>query len=90
MKSKVFFTKTITPESLINIYQALGVDVTKGGTAKVGVKVSTGEDGAKGYLKAGLIGPFVQSLNGTSLPREAHQCEGPSQGCRSPRLYQLR
>ena len=67
MKSKVHFTKEITPESLINIYKALGVDVTNGGTAKVGVKVSTGEDGAKGYLKADLIGPFVKSLNGTII-----------------------
>ena len=67
MKPKVYFTKEITPESLIKIYKALGVDVTKGGTAKVGVKVSTGEDGAKGYLKADLIGPFVKSLNGTII-----------------------
>ena len=67
MKSKVYFTKEITPESLEKIYKALGVDVTNGGTAKVGVKVSTGEDGAKGYLKADLIGPFVKSLNGTII-----------------------
>lgn len=67
MKSKVYFTKEITPESLEKIYKALGVDVTKNGTAKVGVKVSTGEDGAKGYLKADLIGPFVKSLNGTII-----------------------
>lgn len=67
MKSKVFFTKEISPESLTNIYKALGVDVTNSGTAKVGVKVSTGEDGAKGYLKADLIGPFVKSLNGTII-----------------------
>jgi len=61
--SKVYFTKEITPESLIKIYEALGVEL-KG---KVGVKVSTGEDGAKGYLKADLIGPFVKKLNGTIL-----------------------
>ena len=29
------------------------------------MKVSTGERGAKGYLKADLIGPFVKSLKGT-------------------------
>ena len=59
--SKVFFTKEITPESLKKIYEALGVKL-KG---KIGVKVSTGEKGAKNYLKADLIGPFVKSLNGT-------------------------
>ncbi len=61
--SKVYFAKQITPESLIEIYHKLGVEL-KG---KVGVKVSTGEAGAKGYLKADLIGPFVKSLNGTIL-----------------------
>lgn len=40
-KAKVYFTKEITPASLIRIYQALGVRL-KG---KVGVKISTGEPG---------------------------------------------
>ena len=62
-KSKVYFTKNITPESLIKIYEALGVQLT----GKVGVKVSTGEDGSKGYLKADLIGPLVKKLNGTII-----------------------
>ena len=61
--SKVYFTKEITKESLRKIYEALGVDL-KG---KVGVKVSTGEAGSKGYLKADLIGPFVKELNGTII-----------------------
>lgn len=63
MKSKVYFTKEITAESLIKIYQALGVELP----GRVGVKVSTGEDGAKGYLKAELIGPLVKKLHGTIL-----------------------
>ena len=63
MKSRVYFTKEITPESLEKVYQSLGFKLT----GKVGVKVSTGEDGAKGYLKAELIGPFVKSLNGTII-----------------------
>lgn len=62
-KAKVYFTKEISPESLIKIYEALGVEL-KG---KVGVKVSTGEAGSKGYLKADLIAPFVKKLNGTIL-----------------------
>ena len=62
-KAKVFFTKEITTDSLRRIYKKLGVEL-KG---KIGVKVSTGEDGAKGYLKADLIGPFVKELNGTIL-----------------------
>lgn len=63
MKPKVYFTKSITPESLIKIYESLGVELP----GKVGVKVSTGEAGAKGYLKADLIGPLVKKLNGTIL-----------------------
>lgn len=62
-KAKVFFSKHITTESLTKLYEALGVKLT----GKVGVKVSTGEDGAKGYLKAGLIGPFVKSFDGTII-----------------------
>ena len=62
-KSKVYFTKKITSDSLIKIYEVLGVKLT----GKVGVKVSTGEDGAKGYLKADLIGPLVKKLNGTII-----------------------
>ena len=59
--AKVYFTKEISPERLMKVYKALGVDLP----GKVGVKVSTGEKGAKGYLKADLIGSFVQSLKGT-------------------------
>ena len=62
-KAKVYFTPNITSDALTKIYQALGVKLP----GKVGIKVSTGEDGAKGYLKADLIGPLVKSLNGTIL-----------------------
>lgn len=62
-RAKVYFTRDITSSSLIKIYKALDVELS----GKVGVKVSTGEAGAKGYLKADLIGPLVKSLNGTIL-----------------------
>ena len=63
MKSKVYFTKEITPDSLIKIYESLGVELT----GKVGIKVSTGERGSKGYLKKDLIAPLVKKLNGTII-----------------------
>ena len=63
MSSKVYYTKEITPDNLIKLSQARGVELP----GRIGVKVSTGEDGAKGYLKVDLIGPFVKSLNGTIL-----------------------
>lgn len=62
-KSKVYFTKEITPDSLKRIYEMLGIKLN----GKIGVKVSTGEKGSKGYLKADLIGPFVKELNGTII-----------------------
>ena len=62
-KSKVYFTKEISSDNLIKIYEALGVPLS----GNVGVKVSTGERGAKGYLKADLIGPLVKKLNGTII-----------------------
>ncbi len=62
-KTKVYFTRNIDSESLIKIYKYLGINLT----GNVGVKVSTGEDGSKGYLKSSLIGPLVKMLNGTII-----------------------
>ena len=62
-KAKVYFTKEITPASLIRIYQALGVRL-KG---RVGVKISTGEPGGHNYLHPELIGDLVHALNGTII-----------------------
>lgn len=61
--SKVYFTKEITSESLIKIYEKLGVKLS----GNIGIKVSTGEKGSKGYLKSELIKPFVDMLNGTII-----------------------
>lgn len=60
-KSKVYFTKEITPDSLIKIYEALGRDL-KG---KVAVKLSTGEAGGHYYLNPNLIKDLVHKVNGT-------------------------
>ncbi|MBR0134012.1 DUF362 domain-containing protein [Candidatus Saccharibacteria bacterium] len=60
-RAKVYFTRKITPDGLITVYKNLGIELD----GKVAVKVSTGERGSKGYLKADLIGPLVKSLNGT-------------------------
>ena len=62
-KSKVYFTKEISSDSLIRIYESLGVELN----GNVGIKVSTGERGSKGYLKADLIGPLVKKLGGTII-----------------------
>lgn len=59
--AKVYFTKEITPESLVQIYEALGTELP----GKVGIKISTGEAGNNNYLKPALIQDLVAKLNGT-------------------------
>ena len=58
---KVYFTKEITPESLVKIYKVLGVEAT----GRVAVKISTGEGGNTHYLKPQLIRQLVEEVNGT-------------------------
>lgn len=60
-KAKVYFTKEITPESLIKIYNKLEKDLT----GNVAIKISTGEPGGHNYLKPELIKDLVNLLNGT-------------------------
>lgn len=57
----VYFTKEITPEALVNIYKAMGVEAQ----GKVAVKVSTGESGKTNYLRPTLIGDLVRLVDGT-------------------------
>lgn len=61
MKATVYFTKEITPESLIRLYEALGVTL-KG---RVAVKISTGEPGGHNFLQPALIAGLVGRLSGT-------------------------
>ena len=61
--SKVYFTKDISARGLMKVYEALGVKLP----GNVGIKVSTGEKGAKGYLKSEIIKPLVDRLNGTII-----------------------
>ena len=63
MKPKVYFTKEITPESLVKIYETLGWN----GAGKVGVKISTGEPPKSNYLRAELIGDLVKKVDGTII-----------------------
>lgn len=58
---KVYMTTEITPEGLMRVYEALGVEAE----GRVAVKISTGEPGGKNYLKPELIGQLVHSVEGT-------------------------
>ena len=59
--SVVYFTKEITPESLVKIYKALGVKPE----GRVAVKISTGESAKSNNLRPELIAPLVQEVGGT-------------------------
>ena len=56
-----YFTREITPNGLMRVYDALGWKAE----GNVAVKLSTGEPPASNYLRPELIADLVQSLNGT-------------------------
>lgn len=60
-KSKVYFTKDLSPESLVNIYKVLGVKLE----GKVAVKVHSGEAGNQNYLRPEYFKDIIQHVNGT-------------------------
>jgi len=60
-KAYVFFTKDISPQSIVKIYKKLGKEL-KG---KVGIKIPTGEVGNIYYLKLELIKDIVDLVKGT-------------------------
>ena len=60
-RAKVLFTKEITPESLIKIYEKLGVEL-KG---KVAIKLHSGEKGNQNYLRPDFMKMLVEKLNAT-------------------------
>lgn len=62
-QATVFFTKDISPEGLVKVYEALGVAIPE--NAKVAVKISTGESSQSNHLSPTLIKDLVQKVNGT-------------------------
>lgn len=61
MKAKVYFTKTITPEKVILMYQILEKPLP----GKVAAKVHSGEAGNQNYLRPEFLKPMIDSLNAT-------------------------
>ena len=60
-KAKVYFTSEVTSESLVRVYEALGIEL-KG---RVAVKLHSGEQGNKNYLKPEFVEDLVKRVNGT-------------------------
>ena len=60
-KSKVYFTKNITPENIVKMYDVLGIKLP----GKVAVKLHSGEQGNQNYLKPEFVKPMIEHVNGT-------------------------
>lgn len=73
-KSKVYFSKILTPERVIDLYKALGVEL-KG---NIGVKVHSGEDGNQNYLRPEFLKPMIEYVNGTVI-----ECNTAYEGARN-------
>ena len=60
-KAKVYFTRELTPESVVKMFKKLGKELP----GKVAVKVHSGEDGNQNYLRPNFMKPMVEYVNGT-------------------------
>lgn len=60
-KAKVYFTKEITPESVVKMYETLGLELP----GKVAVKLHSGEQGNQNYIRPEFVKAIVERVNGT-------------------------
>ena len=73
-KAKVYFTKEITPESVVKMYETLGINLP----GKVAIKLHSGEQGNQNYLRPEFVKPIVEKLNGTVV-----ECNAAYEGARN-------
>ena len=63
MKPTVYFSKTITPETVLEMYKKIGEELT----GKVAVKIHSGEEGNQNFLKPEFWRPVIEHVNGTAV-----------------------
>ena len=61
MKSKVYFTKDITPENVLKLFKLLNKELP----GKVAIKVHSGEVGNQNFLRPDFWEPIVKHVGGT-------------------------
>lgn len=61
MKAKVYFSKEITPEKVVELYQKTGKELT----GKVAVKIHSGEEGNQNFLTPEFWKPMIDHVDGT-------------------------
>lgn len=62
-KSKVYFTRDISPEGAIRAFEALGIKLE----GNVGVKLHSGEPGNQNFLRPAFMKDIVNHVNGTII-----------------------
>lgn len=73
-KAKVYYCKEITEENIIKMYEVLGLELL----GNVAVKMHSGEQGNKNYLKPDFVKPIVKRVNGTVV-----ECNTAYEGARN-------
>ena len=61
MRAKVYFSKNITPEMVLELYKMVGKELN----GNVAVKLHSGEKGNQNFLKPDFWKPIIQHVNGT-------------------------
>lgn len=61
MKLKVLFTRTISPEMVLTMYEKLGKELT----GHIAIKLHSGEEGNQNFLKPEFWAPIIRHLDGT-------------------------
>ncbi|MCF0261940.1 MAG: DUF362 domain-containing protein [Sphaerochaetaceae bacterium] len=74
MKSKVYFTKEISSEAVVKLYDLLGAELT----GKVAAKVHSGEDGNQNFLRPDFWKPIIDKLGATVV-----ECNTAYEGARN-------
>lgn len=73
-KAKVYFTKEITPESIVRLFEKLGKELP----GKVAVKVHSGEEGNQNYLHPEFMRKIIEKVDGTVV-----ECNTAYEGARN-------
>lgn len=74
MSSKVYFSRVITPEKVLELYKILGKDLS----GNVAIKVHSGEKGNQNFLKPDFWKPVIDFVGGTVV-----ECNTAYEGARN-------
>lgn len=63
MRSKVYFTKSLEPEKVVELYKKVGKELN----GKVAVKLHSGETGNQNFLRPEFWKPIIDTVNGVAV-----------------------